>query len=144
MNGLGELILYFIYFVLAASAVLFLILTFIVKRKGKIITVIFLLLSVLLFFQFNSCNNENYKIVQKREVGIYHLTKYPNCTNCFVRLNEDMTYNVLKNDTIIETSNWHTEIGQDYWIIYMNNDKDQLGSGRFSYDTCKKKYIENE
>ena len=144
MNGLGELILYIIYYFLLASGLVFLILTFIVKRKMKFITIILSVISIFLFFQFKSCKKENYKIVQKREVGIYYLTQYPDCNNCFVRLNENMTYDVVKNDTVIETGNWHTEIGQDYWITYMNNDKDQLGCNRFSYDKYKKKYAEDK
>lgn len=144
MNGLGELILYVIYYFLLATGLIFLILTFFVKRKIKFITIIFSVISIFLFFQFKSCKEENYKIVQKRQVGIYYLTEYPNCKDCFVRLNDNMTYDVVKNDKIIETSNWHYEIGQDYFITYMNNGKDQLGYNRFSYDKYKKKYNENE
>jgi hypothetical protein len=138
MNGSGELILYLIQRLFLFTGIVFLILAFFIKKR--IIALCICLISFLLFFQFKSCQSDSYEMVQKREVGTYYLTQYPNCKNCYVRLNDNMTYNVFENGKIIETNNWHTDIGQDYWITYMNDNKDQLGFGKFKYDKYEKKY----
>lgn len=40
-------------------------------------------------------------------------------------------FEILKQNEIVEKGNWHFEIRGDYLIVYMNNEKDQLGYGRF-------------
>ena len=57
------------------------------------------------------------------------MTTYRNCDSCYLELKENMTCIVVNKGKIIEQSNWHYEVGGDYWITYLDNDKHQLGSG---------------
>ena len=62
--------------------------------------------------------------------------------SCYLELRENMTYIVVDKGKIIESSNWHYEVGGDYFITYLDNDRHQLGSGNYSYERYKLKYSE--
>ncbi|MFL5748428.1 MAG: hypothetical protein ACJ751_27395 [Niastella sp.] len=51
-----------------------------------------------------------------------------------------MTYIIVSKGKIVETSIWHYEMGGDYFITFLNNDSDQLGSGAYAYKDYKLKY----
>jgi hypothetical protein len=140
MSALGELLIYFIYFVLGLGSLLFLALAFISKRTTKIWASLAALFFGSLFFSFRSWQNDNYKKNQLSQVGKYYLTDYPNCNSCIIELKENLTYEVTNSGKIIEQSNWHFEVGGDYWITYLDNDNYRLGSGKFTYKKYKLKY----
>ena len=142
MSALGELFIYVIYFVLGLACIIFLLLTFTSKKSIKPWTLIASILFCFLFFTFKSCQKENYKQNQLSVVGTYYLTSYPNCDSCYLELRENMTYIVVDKGKIIESSNWHYEVGGDYFITYLDNDRHQLGSGDYSYERYKLKYSE--
>jgi hypothetical protein len=140
MSALGELFIYVIYFVLGITTIAFLVLTIIIKRKAKILTGFATIFFGFLLFSFKSCQSHNYKENQLSQVGLYYLTEYPNCDSCIIELKENQTYEVTKNRQVIERGNWHYEVGGDYWITYLDNDKYQLGNGKFAYYKYKLKY----
>uniref|UniRef100_UPI004049DCFB hypothetical protein n=1 Tax=Flavobacterium sp. TaxID=239 RepID=UPI004049DCFB len=65
--------------------------------------------------------------------GKYKLINYNNRKDCILILEETKTFKVIQNDSVLETGNWHFEVGGDYFIVYLNDKKDQLESGRFQY-----------
>jgi hypothetical protein len=93
-----------------------------------------------MFFIFKSCQDNNYKNNQLDQVGIYYLTNYPNCDSCYIELNENMTYKIINKGQKVKNGDWHYESGGDYWITYLNGERDQLGSGTYSYTNYKLKY----
>ncbi|MES2662385.1 MAG: hypothetical protein V4629_03685 [Pseudomonadota bacterium] len=140
MSALGELLIYFIYFVLGLGTLLFLALTFTAKRTIRVWAGLGTLFLGFLLFSFKSCQSDNYKENQLSQVGLYYLTDYPNCDSCIIELKENQTYEVTKHGQIIERSDWHYEVGGDYWITYLDNNNYQLGSGKFAYKKSKLKY----
>ena len=140
MSALGELFIYIIYFVLGILSIGFLVLTMTSKKKTKILTGLATLFFGFLLFSFKSCQSRNYKENQLSQVGLYYLTEYPDCDFCIIELKENQTYEVTKNGQVIERSNWHYEVGGDYLITYLDNDKYQLGNGKFEYYKYKLKY----
>lgn len=144
MAALGELLIYIIYFTLGLLCLFLLFLTIRSKKTIKIWTFIGSLFFGILFFNFKSCQDNNYKKNQLSVVGTYYLTNYPNCASCIIQLNEDMTYYVVSNGNIIEKSNWHYEVGGDYLITYLDNDKHQLGANEYAFKGCKLKYKKND
>lgn len=140
MPALGELFIYLIYVFLVLGAVGFIYLTFYLKKSRKPWTILGCILCCFLFFNYRSCLKDAYKRSQLTQVGIYYLTEYPNCDNCKLELKEDMTYEVRSNGKVIEKSNWHYEVGGDYWITYLNNDNHHLGSGNYAYKEYDLKY----
>ena len=140
MSALSELIPYGIYIFLALFCLGFLILTFTSPKPTRPWTFIGSACFAFLFFKFKSCEKEQYRQNQLDHVGIYWLTEYPNCNSCYLELKEDMTYVIVNKAKIVETSNWHYEMGGDYFITFLNNDRDQLGSGAYAYRDYKLKY----
>ena len=140
MSAIGEIIIYIIYIVLGLPCVILLIVTITADKSIKLWTLIASLLFGLLLFSFKSCQDNHYKKNQLSVVGIYYLTNYPKCDSCLLELKEDMTFTIEKNGKVIEQSNWHYEVGGDYWITYLNNDRSQLGSGEYAYEDYKLKY----
>ena len=140
MSAFGELFIYLIYVLLGLTGVVFFLWTYTSKKVRKPWTLLGGLFFTFLLFYFKSCQNENYKRNQLSQVGKYYLTDYPNCKSCYIELKENMTYNVIDDGKIIETSNWHYESGGDYWITYLDNDKYQLGNGKFNYKKYELKY----
>jgi len=139
MAAIGELIIYFIYFILGLSFVTFLILSLTSKKTKKPFMIISIFFGLLMII-FKSCQYKGYINDQKEQVGIYYLTKYPNCNSCYIELKEDMTYVIEKSGGIIKKGTWHHESGGDYWITYLDGENYQLGSGDFSYTDYKLKY----
>ncbi|HKC67609.1 MAG TPA: hypothetical protein VKG26_05225 [Bacteroidia bacterium] len=141
MSAIGELIIYFIYFILGLTCLIFFISTLLLsKKRAKIWTGLATLVFGFLLFSFKSCQSSHYKKNQLEHVGLYYLTSYPNCDSCIIELKENQTYQVSKRGQIIEQSNWHYEVGGDYWIVYLDNDNYQLGCGKFAYQVYKLKY----
>ena len=139
MSALRELFVYAILILLGLIALFFLIQTFKVKPRFRPIMLISSFVFCYLCFSYKSCLTDSYANSQKRQVGLYFLTNYPNCDNCILELKEDLTYTVKQNEKILETSNWHYESGGDYWITYLDNDRHQLGSGDYRYKKYKLK-----
>jgi len=143
MSALPELFVFILYLMLGTAAVVLLFRVFITKQRSiKIRSLIISSACVLLLVYFKSCDAANYKHNQLSVVGVYYLTNYPGCDTCSVELMENMRYQLKDHDNIIESSDWHYEIGGDYFIIYMNGDRAQLGAGKFSYKKYKLKYPE--
>lgn len=140
MAAISELLIYFIYFILGLTSIVFFVLTFTTKKQNKIWTGVAGLFFTFLLFNFKSYESDNYKKNQLSQVGFYYLTNYPNCDSCVLELKENQMYQVTKRGQIIEQSNWHYEVGGDYFIVYLDNDKHQLGSGDFVYEKYKLKY----
>ena len=140
MSALGELFIYIIYIGLGLASLLFLILTFTSKKRDKIWAAFATLFFGFLLIGFKSCQSNNYKNNQLNQVGLYYLTDYPNCDSCVIELKENQTYEVRTYGEIVEQSNWHYEVGGDYFITYLDNDNYQLGVGKFVYKKYKLKY----
>ncbi len=140
MFALGEVIIYFIYFILGLPCIIFLILTITSKKSSKEWNFLSSLMFGSLFFYFKSCQDESYKRDQLSVVGVYYLDNYPNCDSCYLELKENMKYIIVNKGEIIEQSNWHFEAGGDYFILYLDNDRNQLGSGKYSYQHYQLKY----
>jgi len=140
MSALGELIIYVVYFMLGLHCIIFIVLTITSKKSTKPWTLLASLMFVFLFFNFKSCQDNNYKRNQLSVVGVYYLTNYPNCDSCYLELKENMSYVIVNEGKVIEQSNWHYEVGGDYWIIYLDNDRHQLGSGEYFYERYKLKH----
>jgi len=138
MNGLGELIVIVIYLILGISAVLCL-LKIIISKKNvvKLFYAGGLILSVYLFISFLTNNIKNHRQSELEYVRTYYLSDYPNCDSCELILKDNNAYTVINDAKILESGNWHYESGGDYWIVYLNDQEEQLGSGRFKYETHK-------
>nr|WP_288836388.1 hypothetical protein [uncultured Flavobacterium sp.] len=140
MAALGELIVLCIYLLLGLGALMLLVLTFKQKKSYKPWTLLGSFFCCALFFAYKYFSDEAYQKSQLSQVGLYHLTNYPNCDDCILQLKEDMTYEVKNRDKIIERSDWHYESGGDYWITWLDNDRYQLGFGKYSYERFRLKY----
>jgi hypothetical protein len=140
MNGVGYLLIGLIFFFVGLKSIIPFIraLNAESSKKPKLLLKSAIWFLVLCWLKLGK--DKSYQRDQMHEIGIYYLTNYPDCDSCYVELKEDMTYNLVKNDTIIETSDWHFESGGDYWILHMDKDKKQLGSGEFGYKKYKLKY----
>ena len=141
MSGTGELFVWLIYVFLFANGFIFLWLGFVSKRKFlkliyAAISVSFFVLLVLYIYHLKSGHRQS----ELEYVGAYRLTDYPNCDTCIAILKENNSFDILKGHTIIETGNWHYESGGDYFIVYIGEEKEQLGSGRFKYEHYKNKF----
>jgi hypothetical protein len=134
MSALGELIGKIIYWAIILGGLVSLILAIILKGtlRKAIAAGIFLLCIILVLFMRN-----DYRQSQLNHVGTYYLTNYPNCDACIAVLKDDNMYEVKQNKKTIERGNWRFESGGDYLVVYMNNDSDKLGSGRFQFDKFK-------
>ena len=139
-SSLSELFVYIIYFSLSFICSIFLYWTFKTNQKNKIWTGIAVLFFVFLIFKFKSYLADSYKESQRSHVGLYYLTNYPNCDSCILELKENKSYEIKKQGTIIEYSDWNYEVGGDYFILYLDSNKHQLGSGDYSYEKYKLKY----
>ena len=74
----------------------------------------------------------NQQLAEAECIGIYQLSSYPNCPNCVLALQPHNYYEIRQGPVIKEHGPWRYENGDDYWIIYLNED-DQLGVGPYSY-----------
>ena len=138
MSSFGELLGTIIFWVIVGGGLLSLILAFILKGSlRKTISVIICLLCVILILVITNNRKTDYNKSQLGHVGTYYLTSYPNCDSCVAVLKNDHTYDIKKNNMILESGNWNFESGSDYLIVYLNNNKDQLGYGRFQFDRFK-------
>ena len=140
LSALSELFVYIPYLILVLACVSFFRLTIKAKGQIKIWAGMAVLLFIFLFFNYKSCVGDSYKKNQLTQVGLYYLTTYPNCDSCILELKENQTYQVINKGQIIEQSNWHYEVGGDYLILYLDNDKHQLGFGDYEYERYKLKY----
>lgn len=140
ITALSELFDDIIYFLLGLACVMFFGLTFTVKRKNRIWTALAGCFFVFLLFKFKFYSNDVYKKNQLSKVGVYYLTNYPDCDSCVLELKENQKYVVINNGRVVEQSNWHYKVGGDYFIVYLDNDKHQLGSGDYAYTKYKLKY----
>jgi hypothetical protein len=140
MNGVGELLIFIIYLFLGLTSVVLFVQAFYEYKSVKPRFLAYSASFFILFCWFKTCRNKRYQEAQIEHVGIYYLTNYPNCDSCYVELKEDMTYNLVRKDTVIKTGDWHFESGGDYWILYMDKERYQLGSGDFEYKKYKLKY----
>ena len=134
MSAISELIMYFIYAVLLIASISFLVLAWLSSsNKLKVFYSIIGLISIALFVTILLSNNHQFRKSELEYVGTYDLDKYPNCKNCTLELKEDNTFVVLNYNLTVEKGDWHYEAGGDYFIVYLNGNKYQLNSGRFSY-----------
>ncbi len=140
LSALSELFVYLIYFILGLGSIIFFGLTITTKRKNKVWTGLVGLFFVFLIFKYYSYETNLYKKNQLTQVGFYYLTNYPNCNSCILELKENQTYEVRNQGKIVEQSNWHYKVGGDYFILYLDNDNHQLGSGDYIYKKYKLKY----
>jgi hypothetical protein len=140
MNGVGELLIFIIYLFLGLTSVVLFVQAFYEYKSVKPRFWAYSAFFFFLFCWFKTCRNKRYHEAQIEQVGIYFLTNYPNCDSCYVELKEDMTYNLVKKGTVIKTSDWHFESGGEYWILYLDKERYQLGSGDFEYKKYKLKY----
>ena len=137
MWALGELFVYIIYFLLGLASIAFLIVAITTRRQHKLRAGIMAVISGFLLIGFNTCRNNNYAANQLTQVGLYYLSTYPHCDSCILELKENQTYEVTSRGKIIEQSNWHYEVGGDYLIVYLDNNKHQLGYGDYKFDKFK-------
>jgi hypothetical protein len=138
MSALGELIGAIIYWIIILGGLVSLILAIILKGiLKKAVTAAICSLCIVLILLIPKKRKSDYRRSQLEHVGTYYLTNYPNCDSCIAILKDDNMYEVKQNKNIIESGNWHFEMGGDYLIVYMNNDSGQLGSGRFQFDKFK-------
>lgn len=140
ISALSELLVYMLYIVLGLACLLFFGIAITGKGKNKIWAGIAGLLFIYLIFQYKSYLSDSYKKSQLSQVGFYYLSNYPNCDTCVLELKENQTYEIKKNGLIIEQSNWQYNIGGDYFILYLDNKKHQLGSGDYTYGKYVLKY----
>jgi hypothetical protein len=133
MSALGELLILVIYFFLGVASLAFLVFFFFVRRSFKFLSLFGSFFFCFLFFLFKSNQDNNYRNNHLRQVGVYILKNYRGCIDCKIELKEDMTYVVLDSGTKLESSNWHYEMGGDYFITWLDNDRKQLGSGDYEY-----------
>jgi len=140
MFALSEALPFLVYLTLGAFCFLFLIAVFLVKRWYKIIAIACLVLCSYFLIRFKLYNDESERKSQLDHVGIYYLSKYPNCDSCYIQLNENMKYKVFKRGQEIEQGDWHYESGSDYWITYLNGERDQLGFGIYTYTNYRLGY----
>ncbi len=140
MSAISELFIILIYIVLGGVLLIALIFTLVVKRPYKYFTAIVAAFFAILLVLFAYNQRANYQENQMGKVGVYYLTDYPNCATCHLILSENMTFTVVSGKKIIETGDWHYEQGGDYFITYLNNDRNQLGAGNYRYGDYKLKY----
>ncbi|MBO0358281.1 hypothetical protein J0X19_10030 [Hymenobacter sp. BT186] len=133
MAALGTAFIYFIYSVLSGYTLYWLIQWLkpnsTVRRGGAIIR---LLAGVALLAGFAGKMHYNYESGKAEHIGTYSLTSYPNCSDCTIHLYPNDKYEVRQGQQIKEHGPWRYETGDDYWIVYLNED-DQLGVGQYSY-----------
>ena len=134
MAALGELIIFLIYALLTI---------FVLVALGKLIwprkennrkwAFFWLIIALIPLTLFSYSQYINHRTSELEEVGVYHLTQYPNCESCLLELKEDNSYSVSKADKIIENGKWHNESGGDYWITYIG-ESGQLGNDIYRYN----------
>jgi hypothetical protein len=141
MAALGGLIVYIFYAILILTGIVFLRLALIEKkpRKRRSYTIIGIVSICLLFLHIYYLKL-NHRESELEYAGTYVLTRYPKCNSCILVLNGNNTYEVVNVNTIVENGNWHYESGGDYWIVYIGDNREQLGSGKYDYEHYKKKF----
>ncbi len=139
MWALGGLFYAAIY-VLLALVVLILLAAAVFAKRRKLMYLILAMVFGCFIFIYYTTNKANYKAAQLAHVGTYELTNYPDCDSCILALKEDNTYTVTDKTKKIESGDWHYDFGADYFIVYLNNERDQLGVGRFRYVYSKNTY----
>jgi hypothetical protein len=138
MWALGELIREIIYWTIILGGVISLISIFVTKKTfHKVISGTICLVCIILFLFSERNTKTTYNQSQLEHVGTYYLINYPYCDSCTAILKKNNTYDVMQENKVVESGDWHFESGGDYLIVYMNDDKDQLGAGRFQFDKFK-------
>ena len=134
MSAISELLGFAMYFFLIIGSITFLVSAWLSKVKYKqtvyIILGILCLVVSIAWFVSSKITFHKWEL---EHVGIYYLDDYPNCLSCELELKTDKTFIVSEGKKILEKGDWHFEIGGDYFIIYLNGEDDQLGSGKFKY-----------
>ncbi len=140
MWALGILFKYVIYIVLAIISVNYLVKGYLAD-KGRKRKFVWGIIFGALFISYAGCDYLGNKSMQKDHMGKYYLTQYPGCdSTCYIELHADMTYSVMKKEKEIETGDWHHEAAADYFITYLNGEKDQLGGNEYDYYYFEPKY----
>jgi len=136
MSALGELLIYIIYGALVLFFLSRLSLAIFHKRKkSKNVYGVLALISVVSLLYFSRVQKKNRRANEEANVGKYHLSNYPNCPSCNVILKEDNTFEIVDSMKVLEKGDWSYESGGDFWIVYLDKRKDQLGSGIYKYDS---------
>ena len=134
MNGAAELVIIVFYLLVAFFALRFLWISYEYRSSKKKYPYLAFAMAFLAFVIWYPYQSRIRKVKADMEnVGAYTLTKYPNCKSCVAVLKSNMTYTVLDKKNVIEVGDWHYEVGQDYWIVYLNGKHDQLGSGKYVF-----------
>jgi len=135
MAAIGIFLVYFTYGFLSLMALIF---SYVSLRKSKFISKTFFILLELLFVGilmiFSVSQGANQRYWEKKYVGSYNLMNYPDCSSCILYLYEDNTFEVKNALIVREKGNWRYEFGGDYFIVYMNDGKEQLGSEKFKFN----------
>ncbi len=139
-GSIGEFFSIFFYCIFSIPVIWILLLLILRGReyfeKG-LIHLLFALIPISLFTYFNYSKNIN---EQNEYVGKYHLTNYENVRDAYLILKPDNTYIVSKKQHVLEKGEWNYDHGSDYWIVTIGEyEYDQLGIGKFEYDTFNKK-----
>ena len=132
------------YAILILSCLIFLYLTFFSKTKRfKWVFGILSFIAAIGFFLFTANQKRLKRISDLSNVGTYDLIKYPNYNSCKLILNEDYTFEVTNGKSILEKGDWNYDVGCDFWIVYLNKERDQLGSGIYEYGSYKLRNTQN-
>ena len=134
MSAISELFGFAIYFFLIIGSVTFFVSAWLSRAKSKrtiytILAILFLVISIVSFVSSKMAFHK----WESEHVGVYYLNEYPNCIDCELELKANKTFIVSEGKKILEKGDWHFEVGGDYFIVYLNGEDDQLGSGRFKY-----------
>jgi hypothetical protein len=141
MEFLGELLVYVIYGGIISFGILLGYQACVLKRTFARVLFAFGSLICFAFAGYTYISDKNYtRAMELQHAGTYRLTNYPNCSPCKAVLNEDNTYKVVSEDSVFEKGDWHFEMGDDYLIVFVNGKNDQMGGGRFEYDTFMDKH----
>jgi len=131
MAALGELIVFLIYaFIISLTVILLFVSIF---KKSLILFILSMLSGIFLtYFTVNQWKNKRKDELEN--VGTYNLTNYPNCKSCRIILLDNNCFKVMSENKVVERGDWHFEQGGDYFIVFLNNRQNQLGSFPYEYD----------
>ena len=130
--GFGALIVLFIHglFILSGLTLL----TFAIKKTGltrSIHWVLFALVTGTYIFWFTTKDNWKKEIGQSY-VGKYELTKYKDCTDCLLELENDNSYSIYNKTENYESGTWEYFDDGDISFIEFDNGG-QLGNNEYEY-----------
>lgn len=131
MTGAGELIdLIFcsVFTLLGLAALVFILLS---KNFAKRILFLFIFLVIVCIVLLTIHDDRiDYLKYRADHLGTYYLVSYPKCSTCVLVLKDDNTFEVKQQNRILEKGAWDLKFNYNFC---MNNDGDQLGTGRFQY-----------